>query len=303
MRGLNSVLDRITFVKDKFPLWLKTIITSIIILGFIVISSKVLSSSILSLSLSYKSYYPNLENLTHMIDRKFNIDLVSYLKEYASDFDFGLVLSLIFNSITDLVGNTFIVLIYTLFIFLEATNFQKKLRMIFASDSSHAKTTSVLAKIEDSVTHYLGLKTLVSIITGLLSYVVLFCIGIESPAFWAFLIFLLNFIPTVGSLFATLFPAIFCIFQFGSFVPSLYVLLFVGVIQIIIGNILEPKLMGNSLNVSSLIAILSLTFWGSIWGISGMILSIPITVIMIIICSQFQKTRPIAIMLSEKGII
>lgn len=301
MRGLNSVLEKVPFIKSKFPFWLKTIITSVIILGFIAISSKVLSSSISTLSGSYKSYYPNVENLTQIIDNKYDIDLVSYLKNYVSRFDFGLVLSVIFNSITDLVGNTFIVLIYTLFIFLEATNFQEKLRMVFESDSSYTKTTAVLAKIEDSVTHYLGLKTLVSIITGLLSYAVLFLIGIDSPAFWAFLIFLLNFIPTVGSLFATLFPAIFCIFQFGSFIPSIYTLVFVGAIQVVVGNILEPKLMGNSLNVSSLIAILSLSFWGSIWGIAGMILSIPITVIMIIICSQFEKTRPIAVMLSEKG--
>lgn len=303
MRGLNSVLDRIPLVKNNFPFWLKTIITSVIILGFIAMSSKVLSASISTLSRSYKSYYPNIENLSQIIDRKYNIDLISQLKDYASGFDFGLVLSLIFNSITDLVGNAFIVLIYTLFIFLEATNFQEKLRMVFTSDSSYDKTTAVLAKIEDSVTHYLGLKTLVSIVTGLLSYGVLVLIGIDSPAFWAFLIFLLNFIPTVGSLFATLFPAIFCIFQFGSLIPSLYTLLFVGIIQVVVGNIIEPKLMGNSLNVSSLIAILSLSFWGSIWGVSGMILSIPITVIMIIICSQFKKTRPIAIMLSEKGIL
>lgn len=282
-------------------MWLKTLITSVIILGFIAINTKVLSSSISSLSKSYKSYYPNVETLTYAIDQKFNIDLIDYLRNYASGFDFGVVLSLIFNSITDLVGNAFIVLIYTLFIFLEATNFQKKLRMVFTSDISYAKTTAVLAKIEDSVTHYLGLKTLVSIVTGLLSYVVLFFIGIDAPAFWAFLIFLLNFIPNVGSLFATLFPAIFCIFQFGSFIPSIYTLIFVGAIQVVVGNILEPKLMGNSLNVSSLIAILALSFWGSIWGIVGMFLSIPITVILTIICAQFDKTRPVAIMLSEKG--
>lgn len=301
MRGMNSALDKIPLVKNHFPLWSKTMITSILILGFIAISSKVLSSNITSLSKSYKTYYPNLKNFTSVISSELNIDLVSYFKNYVSAFDFGLVLNLLFNSITDLVGNTFIILIYTLFIFLEATNFQKKLKMVFNHDASYSKTTSVLAKIEQSVIHYLGLKTLVSIATGSLSYVVLLFIGIESPAFWAFLIFLLNFIPTVGSLFATLFPAAFCVFQFGEIMPSIYVLIFVGAIQVVIGNILEPKLMGNSLNVSSLIAILALSFWGSIWGITGMILSIPITVIMIIICSQFEKTRFIAIMLSEKG--
>ena len=75
----------------------------------------------------------------------------------------------------------------------------------------------------------------------------------------------------------------------------------VGVIQVLVGNILEPKLMGNSMNLSPLVSILALSLWGALWGVTGMILSIPITVIMVIICSQFEATKSVAIMLSEKG--
>ena len=122
-----------------------------------------------------------------------------------------------------------------------------------------------------------------------------------SPVFWAFLIFLLNFIPTIGSLIATTFPAVFALLQFGEFSYLVMVLVFVGLIQVAVGNVLEPKLMGNSLNISPLVAILSLTFWGAIWGVTGMFLSVPITVILVIIFSHFESTRPVAIMLSEKG--
>ena len=137
--------------------------------------------------------------------------------------------------------------------------------------------------------------------TGGLSYIALLIIGIDSPVFWAFLIFLLNFIPTIGSLIATMFPAVFCLLHYGEFGPGILVLIFVGAIQILVGNILEPKLMGSSMNISSLVTIIALSFWGAIWGVTGMILSVPITVIMIIIFSQFPSTRPIAVALSEKG--
>jgi AI-2 transport protein TqsA len=139
--------------------------------------------------------------------------------------------------------------------------------------------------------------------TGVLSYIAMLFIGVDAALFWAFLIFLLNYIPTIGSLLGTLFPATFALMQYGELMPFVWVLIAVGVIQIIVGNIIEPKIMGDSLNISALVVILTLSFWGLVWGVIGMILSVPITVIIIIICAEFPKTRFIAIMLSDKGSI
>ena len=99
----------------------------------------------------------------------------------------------------------------------------------------------------------------------------------------------------------SLFPAVFAILQFGELAPFVYILIVVGVIQVVIGNVVEPALMGTSLNMSSLVVVLSLTIWGAIWGIMGMILSVPITVMMIIVFEEIPSLRPIAILLSEKG--
>ena len=148
---------------------------------------------------------------------------------------------------------------------------------------------------------YFTIKTLTSLLTGILSYFALLFIGIDAPVFWAFLIFLLNYIPTIGSLLATSFPAIFALFQFGELQPCLLVLVIVGAVQILVGNIIEPRLMGNTLNVSPLVVIIALSFWGFLWGIPGMFLSVPITVMMILFFAEFPATRPIAILLSEKG--
>ncbi len=118
----------------------------------------------------------------------------------------------------------------------------------------------ILEKIERSISRYVGLKTLISFITGLLSYFALLYVGIDSPIFWAFIIFAFNYIPTIGSLIGTLFPAVFCLLQFGYFTECLIVLGVVGSIQVLVGNLIEPHLLGNSLNVSSLPEILSLSF-------------------------------------------
>jgi predicted PurR-regulated permease PerM len=147
------------------------------------------------------------------------------------------------------------------------------------------------------------MKTVVSLLTGILSYIVLAIIGVDFAVFWAFLIFLLNYIPTIGSLIATIFPALMALLQEGNFSHAFWVIAGVGAIQILVGNFIEPKVMGNSLNISSLVVILSLVIWGSLWGIIGMIIAVPITVIMIIIMAQFPNSRKFAIMLSKDGII
>ena len=112
---------------------------------------------------------------------------------------------------------------------------------------------------------------------------------------------ILNFIPTIGSLIATVFPAIFALLQFGQFKEGLLILGIVGSIQLVVCNFVEPKLMGNSLNISPLVVLLTLAIWGVMWGITGMLLSVPVTVILIIIMAEFPATRPFAVLLSQNG--
>lgn len=301
IREIRELLDRIPFVKKRFALWAKNLLTSIVILSILGFASGLITSNINALAKAYPKYEANVGHMVEKINEAFDIDIREYINAHSGDIDFGTILKSIFNSLSEIFSSTFMILIYVVFIFLEEALFRPKLANMFADSDRFNRLMKIIKSIETSVAKYLGLKTLVSFITGILSYFVLLIIGIDSPVFWAFLIFLLNFIPTIGSLIGTLFPAVFCLLQFGEISPALLVLFIVGAIQIVVGNVLEPKLMGSSMNLSALVTILALSFWGAIWGITGMILSIPITVIMVIIFSQFPSTRPVAIMLSEKG--
>ena len=167
--------------------------------------------------------------------------------------------------------------------------------------SNYNNLNSTLNKIEWSVARYLGIKTMSSLLTGFLSFIVFYICDLNFAIFWAFLIFLLNYIPTIGSLLATIFPVVFSMLQFGDFSNALIILFVVSTIQIVICNLIEPRWMGNSMNISPLISIISLMFWGLIWGTTGMIVSVPFTVVVIIILSEIEFTRPLAILLSEKG--
>ena len=302
VRILSSLADKVPFFERYFPKWIKKLISTAILFFAITFFAQVVISSVNTITKSHQNYDENIELIIEKINMQFGIDTKSWVDNNIKNIEVGQLIKSLLDALSSIVGNAFMIILFAIFIFIEETNFQSKIKqLINRSPDKFSKLNATLSKIEWSIARYLGIKTIVSLLTGILSFIILKIVGVHYAVFWAFLIFLLNFIPTIGSLLATIFPAVFCLLQFGEFTQCLMVFFIVGSIQVFIGNFLEPKWMGNSMNISPLIAIIALVFWGAIWGTTGMILSIPITVILIIVCSQFQSTKPIAMLLSEKG--
>lgn len=301
VKKTRNMIDKIGFVHRYIPKWIKTALATFLIFGTLVLIGKMLTDNIEKIVASYKSYEPNIQSIAQQINDILKIDIEEEMNSYLHEDAFTSYLSSIFNSISEILGSMVMVLFYTLFLFAEENLFQRKMQLIFTDHHGYSQFSETMLKIDKMLSSYISLKSLVSFITAGVSYILLLIIGIESPFFWATLIFLMNFIPSIGSIIATLLPAIFALIQFGSFIQFSIILFVVGGIQVVVGNYVEPRLMGNTLNISPLVAIIALAVWGAIWGITGMLLSVPITVALIIILSQFPNTRPVAILLSEKG--
>jgi predicted PurR-regulated permease PerM len=205
------------------------------------------------------------------------------------------------SSLSATVGTIVIVIIYIVFLLLEEVAFSRKIDAIFSDPKKRRRIQEVLNEIFVSTNKYITLKTGISLLTGGLSYIVLLIFGIDYAFLWAFLIFIFNYIPYIGSLIATLLPAIFAVIQFGSLWSFVWVFISVEAIQLVVGNYIEPKVMGKSLNLSPLVVVVALSFWGYVWDLLGMFLSVPITSIMLIILAQFPATRSFAILLTENG--
>jgi len=301
IRIIKNFVRKIEIKSRCAPRWIQNIVAFIIIFAVFGLLAKMLSYNIKSMSESIGVYEENINKVVKNLNETYNINIEESLKEYVGNYEFSALISNVINSISELFGNVVMVLLYVVFLMLEESVIHLKLKALFKDPERYANVKNIISQLNNSINSYIALKTLVSLITGVLSYIVLLILGIDFAFFWAFLIFLLNYIPTIGSLVATIFPALLALLQYTEFGPALYVLVLIGSIQLVVGNFIEPKIMGHSLNVSSLVVILALAFWGSIWGIVGMILSIPITVIMIIVFAQFKGTKGIAILLSEKG--
>lgn len=211
------------------------------------------------------------------------------------------VLTGLLNSLSNIAGNVFVIVIYVTFMLVEEKFFYKKLHAFSHTEDQHHRLDGVIDQIVKSIRQYVSVKTQMSVLTGVLSYFILLGFRVDFAVLWAFLIFVLNYIPYIGSFFATLFPALFALFQYQSGWIFLWVFVAIQIVQFGVGNVLEPKVMGRQLNLSPLGVMLALTFWGAIWGVLGMFLSVPITSVMLISFSRFESTRFIAVWLSETG--
>ena len=179
----------------------------------------------------------------------------------------------------------------------------QKLQALFPQPENRHLADSIISHILKDTQTYLGLKTLLSLITAIGSWVIMTAVGLDFSEFWALLIFFLYYIPNIGAIIAMSFPALIALIQFQSLLPFAIVTSGIGLIQFLVGNVLEPRFLSKSLNLSPLVILIALALWGAIWGILGMFLAVPMTVIMMIFFAHFEKTRPIAILLSQDGYI
>ncbi len=204
------------------------------------------------------------------------------------------------TAVAALAGQAGLVAVYVLFLFLEQSFFERKLVALFPDPERQENVEKMLARLVDDVRTYVGVKSLVSLSVAFPSYLLMETAGLDFASFWGLLIFILNFIPNIGSLVATLLPSALAFLQFDPG-RALAVALGIGVFQAVVAYVVEPRFVGRSLNLSPLVVILSLVFWWALWGVPGMFLCVPIMVSLMILCAQFPQTRPIAILMSRTG--
>jgi predicted PurR-regulated permease PerM len=301
IRQVQQVIGKVRIKGRQLPLWLRGSLAFLSIFAALGLVATLLTHNIKGVTQVLPHYEQNVLLIQAQVEQATGLKLRDYTGRLTQDLEVGKLITQLVNALTSILGSAVMVVIYVAFLMLEERHAKSKFKAMYDTDEQREKGLYMLRQMDRSLSQYVTLKTFVSLLTGALSYIALRIIGVDFAFFWAFTIFLLNYIPTIGSLVATVFPAFIAALQFASIGPALWVLGGVGLIQVVVGNIIDPRLMGTSLNVSGVVVILSLAFWGSIWGVVGMILSVPITVMLVIVLAQFDNTRWLAILLSDKG--
>lgn len=202
----------------------------------------------------------------------------------------------VISELGEIMGSTILILFVVLFILLEFNSLSVKAKAIVKIP---AESLNYLEKIGKRIRYYLGIKTMACLLTGVLIWVCLAIIGVDYAILWALIAFLLNYIPTIGSIIAGIPAVLFALIQLG-FGGALWTIGGYVTVNMFIGNVIEPKMMGKGMGLSTLVVFISLIFWGFVLGTVGMFLSVPLTMTIKIMLEQSEKTRWIAILLGTQ---
>ena len=281
----------------RFNAWLNIILVFAILTVAGLIGFKFVAAQVVEFAHVYTEYSEKL------IDWAVGLmQTLSVPPEAVKKFDWFTILrdnaSNISSVIITLSSKFVMTLVFLMFMLIEAPFLDDKINKAFGKNSERVR--KILSTISKQVSEYLGTLTLISFATGVCAWLVLTILGVRLAAGWGVLTFLLNFIPTVGSIIATIPPVVMAIIQFspGLFRPFV-VLVSLTAIQLTIGNIITPKVMGDKLGVSPVMILLSLLLWGMIWGIPGALLSTPIISIIKIVCENIPVLHSIAILIGS----
>ncbi|MEO1045785.1 MAG: AI-2E family transporter [Pseudomonadota bacterium] len=312
----------------RSPLWMRTIVLLFGILGLVYAVSWLLIVNLETLIPSLPQYEANLQNLFNqwfaapteppppmetddlmeapeaIIERGQDAARLAFRDAVYSFFDTIDIPALsqsVLSSLGSFGGFVFITVLYAGFLTTEIRGFKDKVCAAFGSDQRANTTLDIVAQINLNIGRYLATKSLINILLGLVCLIIMLLFGLEFAILWAIIIGLLNYIPYIGSIVGVAFPALFAVAQFGNLTTPLIITGLLTAAQTIIGNVVEPRMIGKSLNLSAFSIMLVLSFWTAIWGIPGAILAVPFTTIMMLVLAEWPATRPIAALLSEDG--
>lgn len=304
LNTINSGVQKLPLPEGRrLPSWLSMILSLCIVVISIDILINIISDNVNEVIAASPRYQDNLLLIFDNLDKRFHVKGFVDFNYIIKNLSIQNMIMNIYGVFTTITSSAVLISLYIVFLFVEQHYFAQKMDALFHKDEHQKLVKNIISHITKDTQTYLGIKTILSLITSISSWFIMKWVGLDFAEFWALLIFFLNYIPNIGAIVATAFPAALAVLQFQSWWPFLEVTSGIIAVQFIVGNFLEPRMLGKSLNLSPLVILFALALWGSIWGILGMFLSVPITVMMMIICAHFDATRPIAVLLSQDGYI
>jgi AI-2 transport protein TqsA len=297
---LNPLLNRLE--KLKVPRWIGVVISMLILLIVFVFASWFSFFTIDRLVQRLPMYIRRFIVIDAWAAEKMGLDPGTSFLSYLN-FDWqGLILSSlssVSSKTINIISKASLIYIFVLFLLLERQSLIPKLKI--ATPRGKGMRIAVLfERVNRQVSKYLLLKALISAATGLLFYLASLATGLDFAVMWGVLAFILNFIPSIGSIIITLLTIVMAILQFfPNWASVIYVAILMISIQTVLGNILDPRIQGVQLNLSPFVILVSLSIWGFIWGVAGMFLAVPITSVIQIVCANVESLKPFAVMIGS----
>ncbi|UCE19033.1 MAG: AI-2E family transporter [Gemmatimonadota bacterium] len=285
-------------VRMKVPTTLSVFLVLILLLGIFYLGGVLIQERVTAFAKEYPKYQLRFAEITNAVKSSIKIP-ANFFQGIQIGQKVGTFVVRLSGSLMNFFSNLMMVLIFLMFLLLAKPYFKFKIKKAFSSDQAD-RVSRIIESISKQIGSYLALQFCISLTTGVLVWLALVVIGVDFAATWGILAFILNFIPTVGSIIASLLPVLVATIQFyPSYWTPIICLVSMLIIQMIMGNVVSPKVMGDRLNLSPVAILLSLLFWGWLWGIIGALLSVPFTAAIMIVCENIEPLQPISIMMGS----
>ena len=294
-------LRRAPGIGRVIPRWLGQLIAGLAIFGAMALAGNVIAQNVTQLGTGVTNSESVLLQRLSSFAASLGIDTEAGLRDLVAQLEVERILGWALSLAQGLVSDVSLVILYVLFLLVDERFFAAKMRALFPDPDRREDMSRSLGRIGTEVRRYLGLMFLISLGVGLVTYAVAAAVGLSAPGFWGFVAFALNFVPTIGSIIAVVLPSIYGLFTLSDPVSLVVLIGALAATQVVAGELVLPRVMGDRLNLSSTVILLMLVVWGAMWGPAGMFLAIPMTVIVMMICARFPASQPIAILLSKDG--
>jgi predicted PurR-regulated permease PerM len=248
------------------------------------------------------AYTQRLDALLKTISARFDMQDSPTIRGLLAKANPSRYASMVAGALQNAGGFAVFVLIYLGFLLASRKGFAHKAGKLFPEDGPKGEEARrIFTRIQRGVEGYIWVQTVTGLIIAIASGLLMAAMGLSHVLFWSFLIFVAGYIPIVGGAVGVLLPPLFGLVELDGLVGPLVLLIGLQAIQFVVGNILQPRMQSESLNLDPVVVLLSLAFWGALWGMVGAFLSTPLTVMVMAILAEFRSTRWLAVLLSSNG--
>lgn len=247
------------------------------------------------------AYAPRLNGLIARVASLFGVDVPPSVDQLFRQLNPTRYLGDVARGLQGFASDAVFILIYLGFIMASRRGFERKIVGLFPVRERRQEAVDAFLRIRDGVEQYLWVQTVTGLMIAVASWAAMLAIGLDNALFWSFLIFIASYIPVIGGAVGILAPPVFALVQFPTYWQAVVLLVVLQTVQFIVGNVVQPRMQGRSLNIDPVVVLLSLALWGALWGLAGMFLSTPLTVMAMVVLAQFPSTRWMAVLLSADG--
>lgn len=292
-------------LKTGMPWVISTIVVVISFLVIFLAISSLLISSLTAIISEYPKYETKFMAVYQLIAKNFNLEIDESKSFIENIWNFLKVREYVqktavflSSGIFSFSKNLFLIALMSTFLLIEMRITKRKMHFAFSNDKDTVARIS--HQIANETMRYMSIKFIISFTTGVICFLGTFCVKMDFPVVWGFLAFIMNFIPIFGSIISVGLTTLFAILQFtSSWGIPLFIFLLMATVNLVLGNIIEPRIEGKNLGISPFVILVSLSLWGYIWGFTGMLLAVPLTVIIKIVCENIDYLNSIAIILGN----